>query len=170
MANYSPPHITGNRFFGAQVFLRLLTIGATLAAAWLILTSKETVVVLGMQFDARYTYSQAFKFFAYANIAACGSSVLSLFSVLLLKPRTYFVMFLHDLIMSTLLMAGCAAATAIGWVGKYGNNHIGWTAVCDHFKNYCNRTAYSVVCSYAAVILYLLLTIISAKKSRNVQD
>ncbi|KAL3512532.1 hypothetical protein ACH5RR_025249 [Cinchona calisaya] len=63
------------------------------------LTNKQTVNVYGFNIDARYSYSSAFKFFAYANAAGAGCSVLSLLVVLLSSPwpGTYFCMFLHDM-------------------------------------------------------------------------
>lgn len=68
----------------------------------------------------------------------------------------------------TLLMAGCAAATAIGYVGKYGNSHTGWMAICDHFSKFCNKLILSIMLSYLSFFFYLCLTIISANRSRHV--
>ncbi|KAL3512533.1 hypothetical protein ACH5RR_025250 [Cinchona calisaya] len=155
----------------AQICLRFLASVATLSAAWIMLTSKQTVAVFGIVVDARYSYSTAFKFFAYANIIVCACSVLSSFFLLVagykfLAAKNYFSLFLHDLIMTTLLMAGCAAATAIGYVGQNGNSHTGWMPICDHFGKFCRRVTISVALSYFSVILYLVLTIISANSSR----
>lgn len=74
-------------------------------------------------------------------------------------------------IMAVVLMAASVAATAIGYVGKYGNSHTGWIAICDHFPKFCNRATLSALFSYLAFIFYLVLTIISANISRQiVQD
>ncbi|KAL2515039.1 CASP-like protein [Forsythia ovata] len=54
-------HKTQKISFVSQILLRVLAIAGTLAATWIILTSKETVVVFGIQVDARYSYSSAFK-------------------------------------------------------------------------------------------------------------
>ncbi|KAG9144207.1 hypothetical protein Leryth_021871 [Lithospermum erythrorhizon] len=117
--------------FVAQIFLRVLVIVTTIVASWLILTSKQTVVVYGITADASYKYSSAYKFFAYANLIACVFSVLSLLLVAFIignnkrfNQSKYFYLFLHDLLLTVLLMAGCAAATAIGYLAKYGNNHV----------------------------------------------
>ncbi|KAK4488956.1 hypothetical protein RD792_004747, partial [Penstemon davidsonii] len=66
------------------------------------LTTKQSTVVFGIQLDARYNYSSAFKFFAFANLIACVFSVLSLFLAFILgskevDPTYYFYTFLHDL-------------------------------------------------------------------------
>ncbi|KAG8388122.1 hypothetical protein BUALT_Bualt02G0092900 [Buddleja alternifolia] len=170
----SPPLIKTHKFvFLTQIFLRILAIAATFAAAWLTITSKETTVVYGIQVDARYSYSPAFKFLALANLIAFGFSVLSLFLVFIagrkaVNPTYYFYIFLHDLAISLLLIAGCAAATAIAYVGKYGNSHTGWMAICDHFAKFCNRVKASAMLSYLAFAFYLILTIISACNSRRI--
>ena len=71
--------------------------------------------------------------------------------------------------MMSLVLAGCAAATAIGYVGRYGNNHAGWMAICDQFDEYCNRIRLSLMFSYLAFVFILMLTIMSANKSREIQ-
>ncbi|KAL3835367.1 hypothetical protein ACJIZ3_010103 [Penstemon smallii] len=161
-------------YFVSQISLRCLAIFATLTATWIMLTTKQTTVVFGIQLDARYNYSSAFKFFAFANLIACVFSVLSLFLAFILSskevdPTYYFYTFLHDLIVLLLLMAGCAAATAVGYIGKYGNNYTGWMPICDHFAKFCHKIIFAALLSYFGILLYLILTIISANKSRQIQ-
>ncbi|CAN4100612.1 unnamed protein product [Withania somnifera] len=171
----NPPLKSHKCLLGTQILLRILAIAFTLAAALMMITSKQTVSLYGIQMDARYSYSSSFKFFAIANMIGCA---LSIFSLLLasvighknLGPRIYFFLFLHDLIMMGLLLAGCAAATAIGYVGKYGSSHTGWIPICDHVDKFCHKVTRSIMLSYIAVIIYLCLTIISANQSRkNIQ-
>ncbi|KAA8540641.1 hypothetical protein F0562_024440 [Nyssa sinensis] len=169
----NPSLKTRRYFMAAQICLRLLATASSLAAAWIMITSKQSVVVYGINIDARYSYSSAFKFFAFANLIACAFSVLSLFLVVFLGRRgsnanNYFKMFLHDLVMMTLIMAGCAAATAIGYVGRYGNSHTGWVAICDHFAKFCDRVTISVIFAFFSFLFYLFLTIISASESRQI--
>ncbi|XWS60215.1 hypothetical protein CRYUN_Cryun07bG0016400 [Craigia yunnanensis] len=102
---------------GAQICWRIVAILTALAATWMIVTSKETVVVFGLQLDARYSYSSAYKFFAFANAFACGFTLLSLLFVFFfgrhgLTPTSYCS--------CTICVA---AGTAIGYVGRYGNIH-----------------------------------------------
>lgn len=68
----------------------------------------------------------------------------------------------------SLALAGCAAATAIGYVGKYGNRHSGWSPICDQFGEFCKRVTNAVIFAYLAVLFLLMLTIISASKSRQI--
>lgn len=68
--------------------------------------------------------------------------------------------------MTVLLMGGLAAALAISYVGKYGNAHTGWTAICDHFGKFCSHGTASIVLGFLGDFVYLFLTIISANRSR----
>ncbi|KAG8379485.1 hypothetical protein BUALT_Bualt07G0093400 [Buddleja alternifolia] len=164
---------THKKFVLTQISFRFMCIGATLAATWIMFTTKQTALVYGIQVDARYSYSPAFKFLAVANLIACAFSVLSLFLAFVMGNKAvdsthYFYLFLHDLVMTLLLMAGCAAATAIGYVGRYGNSHSGWIAICGYFDKFCNKATIATMLSYIATLLYLTLTIISAKKSNQI--
>ncbi|KAF2311570.1 hypothetical protein GH714_024913 [Hevea brasiliensis] len=127
----SLPFKTQKLFIAAQICLRSFAIAATFAAAWLTLTNKESIHVGIFVVDARYSYSSAFRFFAFANVVVCAFSVLSLMFLFVVcrygsNPAYFFFMFLNDLMMMCLVLAGCAAATAVGFVGKYGNSHSGW--------------------------------------------
>ncbi|KAK9278355.1 hypothetical protein L1049_027920 [Liquidambar formosana] len=159
---------------GAQVGLRILAVVGTLAATTVMGTNKQSTVVYGLAIDARYSYSSAFKFFVIANGIACAFTALSLVSTFILsrrgsKPNSFFFLFLHDLFVMSLVMAGSAAATAIGYVGRYGNSHTGWMPLCDHFGKFCNKSTAAVLLSYLSFIFLLLLTIISANRSRQIQ-
>ncbi|KAF8378052.1 hypothetical protein HHK36_029386 [Tetracentron sinense] len=182
----NPPRKSQKLFFIAQISLRILAVVATFAATWIMVTSKQSKEIFGIKFAAKYSYSSAFQFFAGANAAACVFSLLSLVlvSVLSLKgsrPGSYFFLLLHDMflelktcfsffqILMVLLMAGCAAATAIGFVGLYGNNHTGWMAICNEFGKFCNRLTVSVAFSYLSFLIFFILTVMSANKSRLIQ-
>ncbi|GMJ13990.1 CASP-like protein 1F1 [Hibiscus trionum] len=158
--------------FAVQIFFRIAATGTALAAACVIFNAKQTVDVMGMSFDAKYSYSPAFKFFAFANAIACGFTSLSLVIVMFfsrhgLNASIYFMFFLHDLVMMSLVLSGVVAGTAIGAVGRDGNSKTGWLKICNRFEKYCNRVTTSLILSYVAMICLLVLTITSAAKSRN---
>ncbi|MCD7460049.1 hypothetical protein HAX54_042749 [Datura stramonium] len=169
-----PPMKSEKHFIFAQILLRILATAFTLTAACLILTSKETFIVFTVEVDARYSYSPALKFFAFANIIGCAFSVFTLFLAFIfgrkgLHPDKYFYLFIHDMIMMALLLAGCASATAIGYVAKYGESHSGWMPICDSVAKFCHKTIASLGFSYFGVISYLCLAIILANQSRKIQ-
>ncbi|KAJ7945653.1 CASP-like protein [Quillaja saponaria] len=148
---------TQKLFLGAQISLRVLAFVLTLSATWLMLTSKQSVVVVGLTFDASYSYSPAFKCFAFANAVACFFCLISLFLVFgfccrAIDPAHYYYLFLHDLLMMSLVLAGCAAATAIGYVGRHGNSHSMWAPICNPFQKFCSKVTTSVILSYLSVI------------------
>ncbi|XP_021286687.1 CASP-like protein 1F1 [Herrania umbratica] len=170
----NPSLKTHKLVLGAQICLRIVAIATALAATWVMLTSKQTVMVFGIPFDARYSYSSAFKFFAFANALACGFTVLSLLFVFFfsrrgLTPANYFLLFLHDLLMMSLALSGVAAGTAIGYVGRFGNIHAGWLQICDRLGKFCHKVTASLIFSYLSVLCLLVLTIISASKSRQIK-
>ncbi|KAG4185679.1 hypothetical protein ERO13_A09G247650v2 [Gossypium hirsutum] len=125
-----------------------------------------------MSFDARYSYSPAFKFFAYANAIAFGFSLMSLFFLFFarhaLTATIYFFFFLHDLMMMSLVLSGLAAGTVIGMVARDGNGHTGWLKICDRFEKFCDKVTVSMALSYVAVVCLLVLTVMSAGKSRQI--
>ena len=57
----NPPPKFQKAFLGAQICLRILVTASTLAATWIIITSKQSTQIIGITFDARYSYSPAFK-------------------------------------------------------------------------------------------------------------
>ncbi|KAL6494976.1 hypothetical protein OROGR_009465 [Orobanche gracilis] len=165
----SPPPRTRKYYYTTQISFRVFAIAVTLAAACLMMSNKETTVVYGIQADARYSYAPAFKFLAVANIVALAFSVVSALLVLVLgkvalTPAHFYIFFLHDLMITLLLMAASAASTVVAYIGKYGNDHVGWMAICDHFAKFCNRSQSAIIVTYLGFALYLVLTLVSANK------
>ncbi|KAB1217513.1 hypothetical protein CJ030_MR4G028394 [Morella rubra] len=169
----NPPAKTQKIVLRTQICLRILAIGTALASACVILTSKQSMEIVGITFTARYSDSPTTKFFAFANAIAgvfCALSILYLLCFCLRgpNPTNYYYLFLHDLCMMSLVLAGCASETAVGYIGRYGNSHAGWSPICDHFGKFCNQTMTSVVLSYLALSFLLALTIMSAGTSRQI--
>ncbi|KAI5341461.1 hypothetical protein L3X38_020735 [Prunus dulcis] len=158
----------------AQATLRISAIVFTLIAISVIVTNTQSVIVFGFKFEAHYTYSTAFKFLVGANAVVCAFSALSLIFLSLFLSRSvpqqqqqqqlknYFFLLLHDVVMVVLIISGCAAATAIGYVGRYGEKKMTWQPTCGYVSKYCNRMSISLAFSYLAFFAYLLLTFTSA--------
>lgn len=70
-----------------------------------------------------------------------------------------------------LVMASASAATAIGYLGKEGNDQIGWMKVCPYYEKFCNRVAISLVFSYVGLMFFLLICALSSvyktRQSKN---
>ncbi|KAJ8420751.1 hypothetical protein Cgig2_027310 [Carnegiea gigantea] len=153
-----------------QIGLRLAGVGASIAGACLMFTCHQTALVYGVPMDAKYGYASAFKFFAFANAIASVLALMSLSLTLMLwrhrveATNHHFFFFLHDLGVTALLLSGCSAATAIGYVGKHGNSHAGWVPICDHFSSFCHRAMAAIGLSYFSFLSFLFLTVLSAAK------
>ncbi|XP_050230856.1 CASP-like protein 1F2 isoform X2 [Mercurialis annua] len=161
--------------FMAQLLFRVLAIAFTVASISVMVTSDQTILIFGITTQARYSYSSAFRFLVGAEAVVCGFSVLSL-SLLCLMSRSEailrknFYLFLHDMAMMVVMVSGCAAATAIGYVGRYGEKEITWAAVCDYIDKFCNQTLVSIVLAYLAFFCYLALTTLSAHQLMSTNE
>ncbi|CAN1189246.1 CASP-like protein 1F1 [Linum perenne] len=178
-SNNNSPAVTKNKQLGVHVLLRALSFAFALSAAITTLTNQQTTEVLpGFVFVARYYYSSALRFFAVANLVASAFSLGSL--LYLLKERTQsggfyvvaprdhcFVLFLHDLVTMVLVLAACSAATAIGIVAMFGEDHSGWMPICGHFHRFCSKATISVALSYMSFASLFVLTILSANYNTN---
>jgi len=173
----SPPQ---SSFFVVDFILRLLAFVATLVAAIVMGTSKQTVMVpvalgpggapiLG-PLSAKYHYSPAFVFFVAANAVACGYTVLSLILSVAGKRavrsgvypnKSAFHIAVADLVMMALVSAAASAATAIGYVGYKGNSHTRWAKVCGIFDRFCHHMAGAIVTSFVGLIVFMILTVMS---------
>jgi len=57
----NPPLKTQKLVLGAQIGLRIMTIALTLAATWVVLTSRQSTKAFGVPVEARYSYSSTLK-------------------------------------------------------------------------------------------------------------
>ncbi|KAG4938307.1 hypothetical protein AAZX31_16G048100 [Glycine max] len=152
----------------AQDILRIIPTLLSAASIAVMVTNNQTVLIFAIRFQAHFYYSPSFKFFVAANGVVVALSLLTLVLNFLMKrqasPRYHFFLFLHDIVMMVLLIAGCAAATAIGYVGQFGEDHVGWQPICDHVRKFCTTNLVSLLLSYFAFISYFGITLLSAYK------
>ncbi|KAI6682694.1 hypothetical protein NL676_028607 [Syzygium grande] len=163
---------SSNVSYVAQICSRIFSIATTLAATSVMVTCRQSITVFGIRIDVRYSYSSDFKFFAFA--IASAFSMMSLFLLIVFthprgprKPSNFFFLFLHDLWMMSLVLAGCTAATAVGYVGKYGNNHTSWMPICDHLGKLRSKATTSMAFAYASLFLFMLLATLIAWNIRQ---
>ncbi|GJN01274.1 hypothetical protein PR202_ga18527 [Eleusine coracana subsp. coracana] len=149
--------------------LRVAAFGPTLAAAIATATADETLSVFTeyFQFRARFDEFPALVFFMVANAVAAGYLVLSLpFSVaVFLRPHAIglrLLLLVCDVIVFGLLAAAAAAAAAIVDLAHSGNLRANWVPICMQFHGFCQRTSGSVVASFLAVLVFMLLVILGA--------
>ncbi|XP_042501335.1 CASP-like protein 1C1 [Macadamia integrifolia] len=137
------------------LLLRLIALAATLSAAIVMATSSQTTTVYGISFEAKYSFTPAFKFFVIANaiVSVYGFLVLFLPSESLLWRLVVAL----DVIITMLLTSSISAALAIAYVGKKGNSHAGWLPICGQVSKYCDRVTGALIAGFIAAIIYLLL-------------
>ncbi|MCD7448800.1 hypothetical protein HAX54_046646 [Datura stramonium] len=139
--------------------LRLLALGASVAAIIIMVTSHDSAQVLGMTFEAKFANTPTFKYFVGVNILASGYSLIVLFFPT--KNLLGRILLITDIIMTLLLDSSISACLAISEVGKKGNSHAGWLPICGQVPKFCDRVAGSLIAGFAASILYFLLLLFS---------
>ncbi|KAJ6683706.1 hypothetical protein OIU85_007403 [Salix viminalis] len=165
----STPSQPQRMFFMAQITLRILAIVFTVAAIPTMVTAKEPLSFIGLSIEPSYSQSSAMKFLLGADAIVCAFSVLSLLFVWTWSrsgsPTTnYFFLFLHDMVMMVLMISGCAAGTAVGYLSKYGQRESFWNPFCNYVTKFCHQMLISTVLSYLAFFCYLALNILTAYK------
>ncbi|KAL3611817.1 hypothetical protein D5086_002837 [Populus alba] len=153
----------------AQITLRFLAIAFTVTAIPVMITAKEPVSLLGLAIAPSYKQSSVMRFLLGVNATVFAFTVLSMLFVWPLrrsgsKPINYFFLLLHDMVMTLLLISGCAAATAVGYLSQYGQPETYWSPICDIVKKFCHQILISTVLSYLAFFCYFALNILSVHK------
>ncbi|CAA2999740.1 CASP 1C1 [Olea europaea subsp. europaea] len=97
------------------ILLRLLALGAAVTATVIMVTSKDSAQVFNMKFEAKYTDSPTFKYFALINAIASGYTLIMLFFPS--KNSCGHLILVFDLIMALLLDSSISACLAIGRAG-----------------------------------------------------
>jgi uncharacterized protein (TIGR01569 family) len=64
--------------------------------------------------------------------------------------------------MLALVTAGASAAAAIVYLAHKGNVKANWFAICQQFDSLCKRISGSLIGSFAAMVVLVLLILLSA--------
>ncbi|KAH7570078.1 hypothetical protein JRO89_XS05G0041100 [Xanthoceras sorbifolium] len=171
-----------------DLILRIIGAIGTLASAIAMGTTTETLPVI-IQFNlfrAEYDDLPTFTFFVIANSVVCGYLVLSIpvsiFHVIKSEAKiSRIILLIFDTVHATcyesqynelylnsvkamvaLLTAGASAAAAIVYLAHKGNASANWSAICQQFDSFCERTSGSLIGSFGTVIMLMLIIITSA--------
>ncbi|EOY01874.1 Casparian strip membrane protein 5, putative isoform 1 [Theobroma cacao] len=149
--------------------LRILAAAGTLGSAMAMGTTEETVPLFpqSILLNAEYSDLPMFTFFVIANSVACAYLVLSLplsfyhiIRTAAKSSRIILVMF--DTVMLALVTAGASTAAAIVYLAHKGNANANWFAICQQFNSFCEHTSGSLIGSFAAAFVLILIIITSA--------
>ncbi|KAH9748693.1 CASP-like protein 1C1 [Citrus sinensis] len=139
--------------------LRLIALGATVAAIVVMVTSHQSAEVFNLTFTAKFSNEPVFKYFVVAEAIACGYTLV----VLILSSRSLLwrLIVILDAVMTAVLTSSISAALAIARVGKKGNSHAGWLPICGQVPKFCDHVTGALVCGFVAAIVYALLLVFS---------
>ncbi|MED6112119.1 hypothetical protein PIB30_058806 [Stylosanthes scabra] len=149
--------------------VRIVAAISTLGSALSMGTARETLPFRTqfVKFRAVFEDLPTFVFFVLSNSIVCAylllSLALSFFHIVsssALKSR--ILMVLLDTIMFGLLTMGAAAAAAIVFLAHRGNPSANWFPICQQYNYFCQRISGSVIGSFMAVILFMILILLSA--------
>ncbi|XP_023887026.2 casparian strip membrane protein 3 [Quercus suber] len=149
--------------------LRLVAVLGTLGSAIAMGTTNETLpfVTRFTRFRAEFKDLPTLTFFVIANSIVSAYLVLSLslsiFHILSSSAqRSRIPLIFFDTVMLALLTAGASAAAAIVYLAHKGNSKTNWFAICQQFNSFCQRTSGSLIGSFGAVVVFILLILLSA--------
>ncbi|RLM54294.1 hypothetical protein C2845_PM10G07480 [Panicum miliaceum] len=119
-----------------DLILRFIAIIGTLASAIAMGTTNETLPFFTqfIRFKAQYSDLPTLTFFVVANSIA----------------------------MLALVTAGASAAAAIVYLAHKGNVRANWLAICQQFDSFCERISGSLIGSFGAMVVLILLILLSA--------
>ncbi|XP_010458896.1 PREDICTED: casparian strip membrane protein 6 [Camelina sativa] len=149
--------------------LRLFAVFGTIGSALAMGTTHESVVSLSqlVLLKAKYSDLPTLMFFVVANAIAGGYLVLSLpvciFHIFSTKAKTSrIILLVIDTVMLALVSSGASAATATVYLAHEGNTTANWPPICQQFDKFCERISGSLIGSFGALILLMLIVINSA--------
>ncbi|RLM73591.1 hypothetical protein C2845_PM15G10740 [Panicum miliaceum] len=156
----------------ADVFLRFLAIVGTIASAIAMGTTNETLPFFTqfIQFEAKYSDLPSFTYvsrrrFTFTATATwkpfCSLAPLAASPTIKYFYRRFFVA-ANAVAMLALLTAGASAAAAIVYLAHKGNVRANWFAICQQFDSFCERISGSLIGSFAAMVLLIMLIFLSA--------
>nr|GMD25775.1 casparian strip membrane protein 2-like [Ipomoea batatas] len=127
-----------------DLILRVVAIVGSLGSAVAMGTTDQTLpfIIQSFRFEAQYDDFDTFK---------------SIYVALTCIVETF------DLwkMMMGLLTAGSSAA-GIVYLAHNGNSSANWPAICQPFQDFCRRTSASLIGSFVAIVMLLLLVLLSA--------
>ncbi|KAL1207716.1 Casparian strip membrane protein 6 [Cardamine amara subsp. amara] len=149
--------------------MRLFAVFGTIGSALAMGTTQESVVSLTQLtlLKAKYSDLPTLMFFVVANAIAGGYLVISLpvsiFHIISTKARiSRIILLVIDTVMLALVSSGASAATATVYLAHEGNTTANWPPICQQFDAFCQRISGSLIGSFCALVLLMLIVINSA--------
>ncbi|RCV08336.1 hypothetical protein SETIT_1G317700v2 [Setaria italica] len=152
-----------------DLILRFVAVIATVGSAIAMGTTNQTLPFFTqfLRFKAQYDDLPTLTFFVVANSIVAAYLVLSipLSIVHTIRSRAKYsrlVLVFFDAAMLALVTSAASAAAAIVYLAHKGNARANWFAICQQFDAFCERISGTLIGSFAAMALLVLLIVLSA--------
>ncbi|CAN6233472.1 unnamed protein product [Urochloa humidicola] len=152
-----------------DLILRIVAVIGTVGSAIAMGTTNQTLPFFTqfLRFKAQYDDLPTLTFFVVVNSIVAAYLVLSipLSIVHIIRSRAKYsrlVLVFFDAAMLALVTSAASAAAAIVYPAHKGNARANWFAICQQFDAFCERISGSLIGSFAAMALLLLLIVLSA--------
>ncbi|KAK1376462.1 Casparian strip membrane protein 1 [Heracleum sosnowskyi] len=162
------PPLRNNRGISIlDLIFRVIALGATLGSSVAMATSEQELPFFTrfLKFDAQYDDFPTFAYFVLVNAIVCGYFALSIpLSILTIArsraEKSRIILIIMDLVMLGLLTSAASATTSILYLAHTGSGSANWLAVCQQFNDFCHQASGSLIGSFGAVVILMLLIII----------
>lgn len=146
-----------------ETFLRLVPIGLCVTALVIMLKNSQE----NEYGSVAYTDLGAFRYLVHANGICAGYSLLSAVIVALPRSSTMpraWTFLLLDQVLTYLILAAGAVSTEVLYLAEKGDTATTWSSACGSFGPFCHKVTASIAITFAAVVCYVLLSLISSYK------
>ncbi|KAB5534835.1 hypothetical protein DKX38_017921 [Salix brachista] len=145
----------------AETLLRLVPMALCVSALVVMLKNSQTNDFGSLS----YSDLGAFRYLVNANGICAGYSLLSAVIVAMPRPSTMpraWTFFLLDQVLTYVILAAGTVSTEVLYLASKGDTTITWSEACVSFGGFCHRALISTVITFAVVICYAVLSLLSS--------
>ncbi|KAH7859710.1 hypothetical protein Vadar_004597 [Vaccinium darrowii] len=144
-----------------ETLLRLLPMGLCIVALLVMLKNVQTNEFGSLS----YSNLGAFRYLVHANGVCAGYSLLT--AVVAGMPRRStmsraWTFFLLDQFLTYIILGAGAVSTEVVYLAYKGDQAVTWSEACDSFGGFCRRAVASIAITFAVVLCYAALSLISS--------
>ncbi|KAJ6724265.1 CASP-LIKE PROTEIN 2A1 [Salix viminalis] len=145
----------------AETLLRLVPMALCVSALVVMLKNSQTNDFGSLS----YSDLGAFRYLVNANGICAGYSLLSAVIVAMPRPSTMpraWTFFLLDQVLTYVILTAGTVSTEVLYLASKGDTTITWSEACVSFGGFCHRALISTVITFAVVICYAVLSLLSS--------
>nr|D2KQI6.1 RecName: Full=CASP-like protein Ni6; AltName: Full=CASP-like protein 1D1; Short=BvCASPL1D1 [Beta vulgaris subsp. maritima]ADA71986.1 Ni6 protein [Beta vulgaris subsp. maritima] len=163
---------TDNKYRVVDVILRVLLLAASIASVVLMVTSKQTEIIVSpfgsRPNAAKFQNSPAFIYLVAAlSVAGLYSIITALVSLSYMRkpivpPKLFWILLIHDVLLLGIVAAATGTAGGVGYIGLKGNTHVRWGKIRNVYDKFCRHVGASIIVSLFAAAVLVLLVFVNA--------